>query len=251
MTVQPHFFARAINHFGGKIPFIVSELLFKLMDMEAEKEEGIFRLSGLGNEIADLCMELDKGMIADWSKYQNPHSLACALKRFLASTNMAEPIFQPEVRAELLRIPDSGPPDHVIACYRAVVHALDRPRKLSLALLFMYVDRIVECQETSKMGPNNMAIVLSPNLFQAPPNETVAESLEANTKQTRTIQLLIEHSQAIFSDTIIPESAFLVPDEIPRISVQPFRKPDVERMLKLVEIRKNSTITIVPQIRAT
>ena len=74
--LEHHFFSMPPEAFHGKIPYIVSDLICELRRRQWYKVEGIFRLNGSDKVIKEIVADIDKGPIADWSKYPSVHDLA-------------------------------------------------------------------------------------------------------------------------------------------------------------------------------
>ena len=47
----PHFFSMPLSSYRGKIPFIITDLISRLESMQADQQEGIFRLSGRKSDV--------------------------------------------------------------------------------------------------------------------------------------------------------------------------------------------------------
>lgn len=89
----PQFFSRQPEEFGGKIPFIVSDLVEQLKKLNADQVKGIFRLSGSARDASLLCAYLDTGRVTNWSLFTDPHTLTGALKRYFREKTSDSPFF--------------------------------------------------------------------------------------------------------------------------------------------------------------
>ena len=242
---EPNFFSRSPEEFGGKIPFIVTDLIDQLKLMKAAENEGIFRLNGGAREMTELSQELDKGRIKDWSKYKNPHALACVLKRYFKEKIPDDPLFPYNVYNDLISIPQLPDKHSQVSKFKEIMKKLSKPRQLTIICLFQYILEIESKQNINKMKAANLAIVFSPNLIASPDTDP-AQILMNNALQNKLITTLINIGHDIF-DGIDIESSKIVDSDIPIISVNPISDQEIKTFVKLRQIRRNSLIPYVAQ----
>ena len=243
--MEPQFFTRSPEQFGGKIPFVVSDLINRLREMEGQKAEGIFRMSGAASGIAGLCSELDNGRVADWSVYSNVHTVACALKKYFRDMVVADPLIPAVFYNDMLAIPKTTDQDAQVEAYKKIVAQLSPARRLTLAFVFRFLHEVMQ-SETSKMNANNLAIVFSPNVLSPIGGPTVEHTLKNNLDQNKTVASLVTLTDRVFADVEIGENCFVSDDEIEALKPPPLAKDDIDRFMELREIRKRSMIPFVP-----
>ena len=239
------FFTRSPEHFGGKIPFVVSDLIEKLRELNAQNVEGVFRISGSASQIADLCTELNSGRVTDWSKYLNVHTIACALKKYFRDLVATDPLFPTSVYQSVVQIPSVPSDDVKVQMFKKVVGELSKARRCTMACLFRFLLEVSQT-EASKMGASNLAIVFAPNLLSCESGGTVQSAILNSGEQNNAIRVLIELTDRVFDDVEVPESAFLSDGEIELLRIPPMGKNDIRRVMELREIRKRSAIPFVP-----
>lgn len=243
--MRPQFFTRSPEQFGGKIPFVVSDLINRLREIEGDKAEGVFRMSGSASGISSLCAELDNGRVADWSAYSNVHTVACALKKYFRDMVASNPLIPASFYDQMLTIPKSTSQAEQVEAYRAIVAALPLPRRLTLTFLFRFLFDVTK-RETSKMNAHNLAIVFSPNIMSPIGGPTVEHTLRTNSDQNKTISTLISLTEEVFGDIEIGNECFVHDEEIEALKAPPLPEDDIERFMELREIRKRSVIPFVP-----
>lgn len=242
---RPQYFSRPPEHFGGKIPFIVTDIIECLRAKDALKLEGILRKSGAASQIADLSLELDQGRIADWSKYENVHTIACTLKKYFRDLVDTDPIFPKNLYERVCNIPKNTNKEQMITEYKKLIGELPVARRLTLAFLFRFLYEITTI-ESNKMTSNNIAIVFAPNLLAYPEGISAEESLQYTALQNRTIATMIANTEEIFGDIEINEKSFITDEDMPIIADPPIRQSDIDKFTQLQEIRKKSVIQFVP-----
>ena len=244
----PRFFSRLPEQFGGKIPFIVTDLIDQLRSMNAVEVEGLFRLNGGAREMTELTQQLDKGRVQDWSQYKNVHTIACCLKKYFREMVPYNPLFPHDVYQDLISIPQLRDQDVQAAKFKEVLAKLSKPRQMTIIYLFQYILEVEANKEKNKMNAQNLAIVFSPNLIcSLPANETDAsQTITNNTLQNKLITTLVTIGHKIF-DGVETADAKIIDSDIPIIAVPPIAKQDIEKFVSLRDLRRRSYIPYVPQ----
>ncbi|KAK8878267.1 Rho GTPase-activating protein 15 [Tritrichomonas musculus] len=246
-TPHPQFFSRSTDEFGGKVPFIVTDLIAKLKSMNAEKVEGIFRLSGAARDISELASILDQGRVHDWTPFQNVHTVACTLKKYFRDNVRTQPLLPFDQFESFIAIPTEAPTDEAaIPRYKQILKNITEARVMTFAVLFQYLHQI-STVESSKMNPHNLAIVIAPNLLSPKPGTRSEEDLiKLNAIQNNAIELMIRLYDKIFDDIKIDESSFITDDELKILIPPPINEADLPIIVELRNIRKKSLIPFVP-----
>lgn len=245
---SPQYFSRSPEQFGGKIPFIVTDLIEKLREPGVIEMEGIFRVSGLASNIADLCATLDNGRISDWTSLNNPHSMASALKKyFRGNCNMltAEGKTEEECFKLITKIPDNGSNEETaVEHFRKIMQFFSKPRQYTLGFFFLFLNEVASHKATSKMDERNLAICIAPNLLEIkdlPPDQIMAN----NATQNNAISAMIRLAPKIFEEYDF-ESMKLNDEDMKIISYPPINEKDISRYIEVRSIRKKSFIPFVP-----
>lgn len=243
---SPQYFTRSPEQFGGKISFIVTDIVERLRELGGAAAEGVFRLSGPSSEVSDLCRALDRGRV-NLRRYENVHTLACALKKYFRDLVHKDPLIPFEHYDEVVSIPRSSPDDSV-SRYRRVISRLSAPRQQTLAYLFRFLREVTTASATSKMNAMNIAIVFAPNLLS--PRGAAAESAEQqllnNSAQNKAIALMVERADEIFSAVDVPQSAFVTDEDLVILSSPPIDVADIAKFAEVRALRRQSLIPFVP-----
>ena len=242
---EPRFFSRLPEEFGGKIPFIVTDLIDQLRLMNASDIQGLFRLNGGAREMTELAQELDKGRIADWSKYKNPHAIACVLKKYFKEKMPNDPLFPYSIYNDLLTIPQLPDLYSQAAKFKDILQTLSKPRQLTIIYLFQYILEVESKKDINKMNASNLAIVFAPNILASQDTDPT-QLIIHNTMQNKFLTTLINIGHDIF-DGVDLESSKIVDEDIPIILVQPISKEEIETFVKLRKLRRRSLIPYIAQ----
>ncbi|EAY05197.1 RhoGAP domain containing protein [Trichomonas vaginalis G3] len=240
----PRFFSRQPEQFGGKIPFIVTDIIDELRKQNATDAEGIFRLSGSAAQVTELLLELDSGRVKDWSKYNSVHTIACTLKKYFREMIPNYPLFPHSIYGDLQDASNQANKQIMIEKYKASFEKLSKPRQLTIAYLFKYILEIEENKAKNKMNAVNLAIVFSQNLLCSLDTSKEA-TLINNAIQNKIIQTLIDVGHQVFDD-INTDGAILTDDDMPIIAIPPVPKSDIEKFIMLRDIRRRSYIPYIP-----
>lgn len=241
----PQFFSRQPEDFGGKIPFIVSDLVEQLKKLNADQVKGIFRLSGSARDSSLLCANLDTGRVTDWSIYTDPHCITGALKRYFREKTNDSPFFPYTVYDEIISIAKITQESKQIEIIQKVFSTFSRARLLTAVYLFKYLLSITRSVEVNSMTADNLAIVFSPNLLCLK-DPTPEQTMIANAIHNKTISIIIRLIDASFSEIVFDERDFLTDDEILIISPPPLTAEDLDKIRNIRNFRKKSLIPCIP-----
>jgi hypothetical protein len=244
-AVSPGFFSRSLDGFGGKIPFIISDLLTRVKELDGLGEKGIFRVGGASQEIAELMCVLDNGRIRDWSRWTKVNTLATTVKRYLHDLAPTEPLIPVPLVDEFLAIAVEPDPAAVVPRYKAFLERLPRAATLTLAYLMRYFSEIVHTP-TSAMNSHNLGIVFAPCFFPTDPTVSMENVKALTGRQSDAIKKLIDNLDAVF-DHLTDLDEFLITDEdFDTLLNRPLKSRDLKRVSELTQIRKKSVIPYVP-----
>ena len=241
----PRFFSRLPEQFGGKVPFIVTDLINQLRELNAVETEGIFRKNGSAHDLTELSKQLDNGRIKDWSQFKNVHTLACCLKRYFRDMIPNNPLFPHNVYSQLVTIPQIPGTEAQAKNLKVIFETLPKPRQLTIAYLFKYILEVESQKDINKMNAQNLAIVFSPNIICTLDQDPVA-ALTNNTIQNKFVTTIINIGHLIFDDIDLDNSV-LNDEDIPIIAAPPISKADIDKFVTLRDLRRRSYISYVPQ----
>ncbi|OHS95797.1 RhoGAP domain containing protein [Tritrichomonas foetus] len=242
-----NFFTRSADQFGGKISFIIHDIITQLQKVGAEKNEGIFRLSGSKQKIQELCLELNDGRVTDWSKYPDNNVLCDTLKKYFRDNSERNPLIPFFIYDPLIMIPPlyQADADVGLTKIKGLMKELSRPTYISLAFLIKYLNFVANNKESNKMDALNLARMFGPNIMCSPMAHE--NPLMANHEaQNNITQILIERADDIFDDFYLTPDDILTDEEIEKISHVQVNEGDIVDSMNLRELRFKSLIPYVP-----
>ena len=201
------FFVLRPEEFGDKIPFIVTDLIYELVQRKAQDVQGVFRVAGSDIETKKLISELSRGQVRDWSCY-NIHSIATALKRYFRQMAESQPLVPFELYAcviALIRSISSLEEDILISKMKPFFESYMPPSKYkSLAYLCKFLNWVTKNEKESMMNSTNLSICIGPNILVSPEEgsmDTFQESLSAN----KALEMMIRRADDFFGDVHLSE----------------------------------------------
>ena len=230
---HPHFFARLPEEFGGKIPFIVTDLVTRLRELDAVKTVGLFRLSGSASELNTITSLLDEGRIKDWSKFTSINTIANVLKKYFRDKVETDPFFPVSCNDKLIEASKIEDTQKQLEAFKDIIDQLPRARKLTLAYIVNYFIEIESHQSENKMNFNNLAIVFAPNLF-CNDNPTLMNGM---------FLAMLKGANFLFGDIVLDEKVIITDDDMKIIMAPPV---NIAHVLELRTLRKNSLLSFVP-----
>lgn len=164
--------------------------------------EGLFRVSGSAAAISAMRAKIDKEGHAVFAPDTSPAIVSSLLKLFLRE--LPEPVILPETLASLVAVSQEGTPEGLFDRYRAVLHTLPHDNFALLSHLMELAARVVANKDATKMTPQSMATVLSPNLFRM---ESQDDILAAHGATNTLISTFITHYRSLFKPAVrIPQT---------------------------------------------
>jgi len=162
----PHFFMKTWKNYRGFIPFIVSDLIGQLKKLQAEKKEGLFRLSAQKSVVDSLCRELDRGRVRNLEEYTDVDVIASALKKFFGEHALYDPLIEMEAYQIMPHIFGADGPDEAkILKLKSIIIQFEPSSRNSLGYLMRYLNFVHLNSEYSKMDASNLAICFSPAIY--------------------------------------------------------------------------------------
>ncbi|XP_067019290.1 rho GTPase-activating protein gacJJ-like isoform X1 [Acropora muricata] len=173
--------------------------------------EGLFRKSGSVQRQKVLKQKADLG-----EELQNvqPHDVASLVKQFFRQ--LPEPLLTNHLYdcfVKTQRLDEEG--DQVEAVLLLCL-LLPIAHLTTLQFIMRFLAKVASCSQQSKMGTNNLAIVLTPNLIHSAKKEGNCPASEKQLKeQTAVIDLLLQHADKIgLVSEDIYERAKLIDDDL-------------------------------------
>ena len=243
--ISPRFFSRIPEQFGGKIPFIVSDIIKRLREMNAINSEGIFRLSGSSKDMSELCNKLDKGRIENWDEFPNVNTVACSLKKYFRDLIPLNPMFPYSIYDQLIEIIHMDNTENQIKRFKEIFYSFSKPRLFTFAHLFEYLAEVEANSSKNKMNAMNLGIIFAPNLI-CKQSLDQHDAIKDNSLQNKVISTIIKLYHKIFENFQIPETAFLLNEDIVIISTPPIDKNQVDKLIQMRSFRRRSIIPFVP-----
>lgn len=228
---SPCYFTRLPEQFGGKIPFIVTDLVTRLRAMNALNEVGLFRLNGSQAEVNEIVGKLDKDRIRDWSKYENIHSIANTLKKYFRDKVDKNPFFPSRYNPQLEFL-SAMPDDKIALGLREILVELPKARIMTLSYLIKFLAELDKNNEVNKMNAVNISIVFGPNFFDIDPK--IFGPLFSS---------LILNYDSIFEGFMQTEEYIINDDDMKYLEPLPI---DTNGLAETLSHRKASTIPYLP-----
>lgn len=249
MEAEPHFYSRPPECFGGKLPFIVVDLIERLKEINAKNTEGIFRLNGGDSELKALCSQLDHGKVSDWSKFTDRNTIACALKKYFRGFCTFKPLIPAEM-TEMLQAaiePNGIPEEEVIKKVKNIISDLSIPNYYTFVLLIKYLREVADNEEISRMNATNLATCIAPNLFYQEENDKRDQMalLKENQTQNTIVRKFIEIGHELFDDVDVPQELYLTEEDIPKIMIQPLDDACIRPFAEWRATRRTSKIPLI------
>ena len=148
--------------YKDRIPIVLIKLRDRFLELDGPRTEGVFRLAPDGHDVSDVKSSINTGQALQSLQTTNdPHVVANLIKQFYRE-------LQPKILSsvgkegimEMAPITDNAR----IAAY---VERLPEPYQSAFLWLLDLLSDVAEHQDTNRMTPTNLAIVLSPNLYDA------------------------------------------------------------------------------------
>jgi len=177
------------------IPLIVLNCM-KYLYKNAIQVEGIFRLSGRAQRIAELKDAFDRGEVFDFQNEQDVHTIAGLLKLYFRK--LPDALCCCDLYKEWMTCYD--PKDIGITknnLKNIIKKKIPHTNYLILTSLMGLLSRIAEFSDITKMSASNLAICWAPNLLR--PKEELSSVLLLETNSVNIIiSLLITHFKDFF-----------------------------------------------------
>ena len=242
------YFEASPESFHGKIPFVVTDLITELRNRHSENVEGIFRLNGSDTKIRELCDDLNKGRINDWSKYEDIHTISTSLKRYFRKMAEVEPLMTTQLYDLFMAVVMLDDPDRVVELIRNLVNEIGQVRRYTLAYLMKYLYEITLNSKVNLMTAKNLGVCFGPNLLASndvPASEAMQQGLAVN----KVVELMIEKYETIFAGLEVGDEMLCNDEDFIEFNKPPVNLANVQYQMFRCQFRKGKIIPFVPLCR--
>ncbi|XP_045077406.1 rho GTPase-activating protein 44-like isoform X3 [Coregonus clupeaformis] len=167
------------------------------------QEEGLFRVAPSASKLKKLKASLDCGVMDVQEYSADPHAIAGALKSYLRE--LPEPLMTSELYEDWIQASNIQDMDKRLQALLAACEKLPTDNFNNFRYLIKFLAKLGEYQDSNKMTPGNMAIVLGPNLLWTHSNESgnMTEMMTTVSLQiVGIIEPIIQHADWFFPGEI-------------------------------------------------
>ncbi|KAL8558780.1 hypothetical protein ACOMHN_043723 [Nucella lapillus] len=152
---------------GVRVPLLFQELVSHL-EQEALKQEGILRIPGSVTRVKGLRADLEEKFYQGGFSWSNilPHDAAALLKQFLRE--LPDPLLSYQYLEAFSQVEHIGKKLEQLKALNLLILLLPTEHQDLMKRLLIFLERIVLNAHINKMGLNNVAMIMAPNLFVAP-----------------------------------------------------------------------------------
>ncbi|XP_028674403.1 rho GTPase-activating protein 44 isoform X5 [Erpetoichthys calabaricus] len=185
---------------GREIAFPIEACVTMMLECGLQ-EEGLFRVAPSASKLKKLKASLDCGVL-DVQEYSvDPHAIAGALKSYLRE--LPEPLMTFELYEEWIQASNIQDQDKRLQALLATCEKLPKANYNNFRYLIKFLARLAEYQDTNKMTPGNIAIVLGPNLLWSCAEGNITEMMTTVSLQiVGIIEPIILHADWFFPGDI-------------------------------------------------
>ncbi|XP_042658646.1 rho GTPase-activating protein 44 isoform X2 [Tyto alba] len=183
-----------------EIAFPVEACVTMLLECGMQ-EEGLFRVAPSASKLKKLKAALDC-CVVDVQEYSaDPHAIAGALKSYLRE--LPEPLMTFELYEEWIQASNIPEQEKRLQALWSACEKLPKANYNNIRYLIKFLAKLTEYQDTNKMTPSNVAIVLGPNLLWPQADGNMTEMMTTVSLQiVGIIEPLIQHADWFFPGDI-------------------------------------------------
>uniref|UniRef100_A0A6B2LIF8 Rho-GAP domain-containing protein n=1 Tax=Arcella intermedia TaxID=1963864 RepID=A0A6B2LIF8_9EUKA len=173
------------NGLYTQVPHILEVLALHIIRLEGYTTEGIFRISGDGNDVMKLRTELQKGNYS--CPIDNVHNAATLFKLFLRE--LAEPVFPTHFYPTALRVAEEGN----VSGMHEMISQFDNINVKVIQFVVNFLLSFLKPNYIAKtmMTSGNMATVFAPTLLRCPSDNPLMQ-ITAATSEVKFVTLLLD-----------------------------------------------------------
>uniref|UniRef100_A0A182MGB2 Rho-GAP domain-containing protein n=1 Tax=Anopheles culicifacies TaxID=139723 RepID=A0A182MGB2_9DIPT len=171
-----------------KIAYVIELCVCCLLE-KGLYEEGLLRVGCASSKLRRMISAINANYVSPplADKYCDPHVVAGVLKKYLRS--LPEPLLTLEFYADFVQAAQKPSEAQRKAAILDIVNQLPRENYDNLRYLTKFLSYLAEKNQENKMSPQNIAIVMSPNLLWSP-NEN--ENYMDQVNSTATVNTIVE-----------------------------------------------------------
>ncbi|XP_061567303.1 rho GTPase-activating protein 44 isoform X4 [Cololabis saira] len=189
-----------LNISGREIAFPIEACVTMLLECGMQ-EEGLFRVAPSASKLKKLKASLDCGVLDVLEYSSDPHAIAGALKSYLRE--LPEPLMTTELYEEWIQASNIQDMDKRLQALMTVCEKLPTDNLNNFRYLIKFLAKLSEYQDSNKMTPGNMAIVLGPNLLWTHTEPNMTEMMTTVSLQiVGIIEPIIQHADWFFPGEI-------------------------------------------------
>uniref|UniRef100_A0A3B4D0H6 Rho GTPase-activating protein 44 n=1 Tax=Pygocentrus nattereri TaxID=42514 RepID=A0A3B4D0H6_PYGNA len=185
---------------GREIAFPIEACVTMLLECGMQ-EEGLFRVAPSASKLKKLKASLDCGVVDVQEYSADPHAIAGALKSYLRE--LPEPLMMSELYEEWIQASNIQDMDKRLQALLAACEKLPPDNLNNFRYLIKFLAKLTEYQDSNKMTPGNIAIVLGPNLLWSHSEANMTEMMTTVSLQiVGIIEPIIQHADWFFPGDI-------------------------------------------------
>uniref|UniRef100_A0A8C4QDL6 Uncharacterized protein n=1 Tax=Eptatretus burgeri TaxID=7764 RepID=A0A8C4QDL6_EPTBU len=172
----------------GTVPHMVQKLV-RYVELCGLYTEGLYRKCGSANKARELREELDadvNGVILD--AYQ-VHVVASVLKQWLR--DLPDPLMTYEHYYDFLRAVELPERKEQLRCIYSIIEKIPQAHINLLERLVFHFVRVAQHEESNRMSPNALAIVLAPCVLRCPDSADPLRGVKEITKATACVEIIL------------------------------------------------------------
>ncbi|OHS96808.1 RhoGAP domain containing protein [Tritrichomonas foetus] len=164
------------------VPQILRKLVGKMLELNAPKIEGIFRIPGDNAQEVAMAQQINSG---DWEvSLSFIHTVASLTKKFVRE--LQDPLIPSRVLDELS---ENDPPSKVIK----LINGLPNSNRDTLMYFFGFLQQIAENESVNKMTASNIIISIGPMFVRTAAVTSLNDIKSATTKRDFVLQSMINN----------------------------------------------------------
>ncbi|XP_057323053.1 rho GTPase-activating protein 44-like isoform X2 [Microplitis mediator] len=168
------------------------------------EEEGLFRIAGGASKLRRIKLSLDACCLTlpTALEYKDPHVVAGALKSYLRE--LPEPLLTFKLYPEWMAAAKISQSDARLRALWEVLHKLPSANLENLRFLIKFLAVLTKNSDINKMSPQNIAIVIAPNLIWSPQEDinTMVMNMSTANNSSLIVEQLITYADWFFPGEI-------------------------------------------------
>ncbi|XP_034187751.1 rho GTPase-activating protein 44 isoform X2 [Osmia lignaria lignaria] len=168
------------------------------------EEEGLFRIAGASSKSRRIKLSLDACCLTlpTALEYKDPHVIAGALKSYLRE--LPEPLLTHKLYSEWMAAAKITNNEARLRALWDVLHKLPPANLENLRFLIKFLAVLTKNQDVNKMSPQNIAIVIAPNLIWSPQEDV----------NTMVMNMSTANNSSLIVDQLITYADWFFPGEV-------------------------------------